>query len=283
MIYLLLAILCSAAFAMSLKWSLDHAVSKEYVLVGTYLSAFMMAGLALLVMQSASTPDTPPLNHLLLVSLSILTGIIHYAAFKLYQSAVEVNGIAITGAFAKMGILIPTVISMFVWNEFPSMVQGFGIAMTLIALFYYYAPQKEDLKTFHISYLLLILMIVNGSTDFMTKIFQKTFPLYATNHFLTLTFLVGLIISLIFAHRSGKAKLKDIATGSLIGIPIVFSFYFLIMALDHMIAAIVFPVFSAGSLVAITLVSIVFFKEMPGKKEWITIVSILAALILINL
>lgn len=282
MLYLFLAILCSAAFAMILKWSALMASSKEYVLFGTYLSATIISALGLLFTKP-STGLTAQGDLKLLLGLSILTGIIHFAAFKLYQLSIYRNGIAITGAFAKMGILIPTLVSMVVWREFPELFQAIGILLTLVALFYYYAPQQDDHKTFRVSYLLLILMIVNGTTDFMTKVFQKSFALIDMNFYLTMTFFTGLFVSLFMAVRKGQFAFKDILIGGLLGFPIVLSFYCLILALNDIIAAIVFPVFSAGSLVAITLTSIIFFKEMPGKKEWITICGILVALVFINL
>lgn len=283
MLYLLLAILCSAAIALILKWGGKVASSQEYVLSGNYFSATLAAGAALLMTQKPSSLIFGSSEFALLAGLAGIMGILLYSAFRLYQKSIHENGVAITGAFAKMGVLVPTVISMFLWREFPSLPQSIGILITLAALVYYYLPRKGEVAKMTFGVLLLILMLANGSADFMTKIFQKQFPVSEKELFLMMAFFVALLISLFFALRDSKFALKDFSIGIALGIPNVFSSYFLILALQQVIATIAFPVFSAGSLVVITLGGLFLFKEKPGKREWTTIAGILTALIFINL
>lgn len=283
MIYLGLAIVCSAAIALILKWGGKIAKSQEYVLTGNYFSATLAAGIALLISQHSTLEPMIPKAFIGLSLLSLLTGILLYSAFRLYQRSLYVNGVAITGAFAKMGVLIPTLVSMLVWREFPSGYQTIGILLTFAALAYYYAPNKTENSTLKMSLLLLILMTANGLADFMTKVFQKYFQVADKEWFLILAFLTAFLISLFYAIKDSTFSLKDFLLGILLGIPNVFSSYFLIMALQTMMATIVFPVFSAGSLVLITLGGLTFFKERLSKRQWMTIGGILGALVFINL
>lgn len=283
MFYLILAICCSAAIALILKWGGKVAKSQEYVLTGNYLSATFAAGIAFFLSPNAKIHAFIPKDILTLCLLSLTMGILLYSAFRLYQQSIHKNGVAITGAFAKMGVLIPTLVSMIVWREFPTGFQTVGILLTLIALGYYYTPRKDETTGLKFSFILLILMIANGLADFMTKIFQKYFEVADKEFFLVFAFFSAFLISLFYAKKDSTFSLRDFSIGILLGIPNVFSSYFLIMALQTMIATLVFPIFSAGSLVLITLGGLVFFKERLGKRERITISGILAALVLINL
>lgn len=283
MLFLALAILCSAAIALIIKWGLTSAKSQDYVLSGNYLSASLLSSLAFFLSDNKTAILDTPTTLLFLIGLSLLTGFLHYSAFQIYQKTIQENGIAIAGAFAKMGILIPTVVSMLLWREFPSVFQGIGITLTFAALIYYYAPQKTENQGLKLSLLLLVLMVVNGSADFMTKIFQKNFDIAYLELYLSLGFLVGFGLSTFFAIKNASFSKKDFSIGLLLGIPIVLSYYFLVLSLDHIMATLAFPIFSAGSLVAITLGGMLFFKEIPVKRQWVTIGGILMALVLINL
>ncbi|MBS3766987.1 MAG: hypothetical protein KGY75_02555, partial [Candidatus Cloacimonetes bacterium] len=59
--------------------------------------------------------------------------------------------------------------------------------------------------------------------------------------------------------------------------------FFLINALDELKTAVVFPIFSAGSIVVISLGGYFFYNESLNKKEKSAIVMTIVALILINL
>ena len=283
MIYLLLSILCSAAIALLLKWGGKKAKSQEFVLSGNYLSASVVAIVAFAASWGKVVRVSSSTEFVKLLCLGIILGVLLFTAFKLYQKSINEKGVAITGAFAKMGVLIPTVASMFIWREYPSSFQSIGIIIVFLVLSYYYLPRKSDAGKIKFGAILLVLMFTSGLADFMTKIFQKNFEVNQKEIFLFFGFFVALIISLFFAIRDSKFGWKDFGIGISIGIPNVLSTYFLIMALQQLIAAVVFPVYSAGTLIFITLGGMLIFKEQPGKREWITIAGIMIAIIFINI
>ncbi len=283
MLSLLFAILASAAIAFLLKLCDRLAANPDDVLLGNYISTVVMAGAALLLSPRESVIFVSAVDFLPLATTGVTMGILHYSAFKLYQLSIGKTGVAISGAFAKLGILIPTLISMALWREFPTPYQTIGIAITLMALFYYYLPQKNSAEPMLFSYVLIFLMLVNGSADFMTKIFQKYFDVSHMALFLLIGFSTALVISVYFAIKRGRFSLRDLFLGVILGIPIIACSSFLILSLQKLVAALVFPIFSAGTLVAITLGGILFFKEYPTHRQWMTIGAILLALILINL
>jgi multidrug transporter EmrE-like cation transporter len=78
-------------------------------------------------------------------------------------------------------------------------------------------------------------------------------------------------------------KRSELLTGFAVGVPNLFSAFFLISALNNLKTAVVFPIFSAGSIVLITAVGYLFFGEKLKTKEWASILMTVVALILINI
>ena len=58
---------------------------------------------------------------------------------------------------------------------------------------------------------------------------------------------------------------------------------FILGALETLSAVIVFPVFSVGGILMVTLAGILAFRERLNKQQWIGVCAILAALILLNI
>lgn len=64
---------------------------------------------------------------------------------------------------------------------------------------------------------------------------------------------------------------------------LLFSSYFLIMALGFMPTSIAFPIYSAGSIIFISFGEMLLYKEKLSKKNKVAILIVILALILINI
>lgn len=276
MLYLVLAILCSSSIALIFKFSETSNMNRFVVTTSNYLIAFITSLVLTLV---EGTPWT-----LFPVWLGSLAGVFFFLSFYLYQRSVRESGASLSGAFGKMGILIPMILSVIIWNEMPGLIQWIGIALALLSILLVNLPSKRERKTFHID--LIFLFIFGGMAEFFNKIFQK----YAAdssdkNLFLFFVFFSAFVISLIFSFIKKNRKQfapKDFFTGLAVGVPNLFSSFFLIMSLDHLKTAVVFPIYSAGSITLITLASTFFFKEKLKTKEILSIIVTIIALILVN-
>jgi len=102
--------------------------------------------------------------------------------------------------------------------------------------------------------------------------------------FLFAVFFVAFLVSVFYTVRAKKkiAK-KDILTGFAVGIPNLFSSYFLILSLDTLKTSVAFPIYSAGSIVLINIGGFLIFKEKIARKNQVAILLTLIALILINM
>ncbi|MCK4980465.1 MAG: EamA family transporter, partial [Candidatus Delongbacteria bacterium] len=151
MIYLFLAILSSASIAMILKFSETKNFNRYAVTSMNYVVAFSIS-LALSPLDSSedlSFSLNSMLNEFSLVlvnkfSLSgsftwailigLIGGVLYFLGFIFIQKSIKVNGVGITGAVSKIGILIPMLLSLFLWKEIPNTIQTLGIVVAISAI-----------------------------------------------------------------------------------------------------------------------------------------------------
>jgi multidrug transporter EmrE-like cation transporter len=99
-----------------------------------------------------------------------------------------------------------------------------------------------------------------------------------------LTFLTAFILAFILSFTNkNKLSKNDIIFGILIGLPNYFSSKLVLMALDTLDAIVVYPVYSVGTLVTITIAGLVLFKEQLSRKKLFAIIMITISLCLLNL
>lgn len=300
MFYLFLATLCSASIALIFKHSEGkgnnrYAVTTTNYLVAFITSAFMIAWKGLLsemrfswkgfdefsAVLSGAEPLFSPLASVYWgMVLGSIAGIFFFLSFIYYQKSVKENGAGISGTFAKLGILIPMIFSVVLWREMPTAMQWGGILLALTSILL--VNVTKDALT--VNKTLLLLFLLGGFAEFSNKIFQK----YAINAykdvFLLFVFFTAFLISWLYTViKKSPVKKQDLLIGFCVGVPNLFSSYFLILSLDTLKTSVVFPVYSAGSIVLIGIGSRLWFKESFSQKEKISIALTLMALILINI
>ncbi len=212
-----------------------------------------------------------------------VSGIFFYLSFIYYQKSVKENGVGISGTIAKLGILIPMILSIIIWKEIPSIVQWLGIVLAMGSILTIDISEKP-IDNFDIKPGLILLFVFGGLAEFSNKIYQK----YALNEFkdvfLFAIFFVAFLVSIYFTLKQNKKiNRRDIFTGFAVGIPNLFSSYFLILALETINTSVAFPIYSAGSIVLINIGGYLIFKEKILRKNKIAILLTVLALVLINI
>lgn len=303
MFYLLLAIICSASIALIFKYTETRQTNRYVITSANYFIAFtttivMMMTKGLLndfsldvdflsafsaVVNSDNVLLSPASSILWALMIGSVAGVFFFLSFLYYQKSVRENGVGLSGTIAKLGILIPMIFSIIIWQELPTMIQWIGIVLALISILIVNLS-PESLERFDLKPTLLLLFVFGGIAEFSNKIYQK----YALNDykdvFLFAVFFIAFIISTTYAYKKqGDLRKRDIITGFLVGIPNLFSSYFLILALDTLKTSVVFPIYSAGSIVLITIGGFVLFNETIKRKNKVAIALTIVALILINL
>lgn len=302
MFFLLLATLCSASIALIFKYTEGSNTNRLVITTANYFIAFTISLVMIMVQDLVGQVDWSESfreeffrmfsqggfifsrysSMIWGMMIGIPAGGFFFASFIFYQKSVRENGAGLSGAFGKIGILIPMTFSIILWREYPTTLQWVGIVLAILSILIVNlsseAKEKLDVK-----YLLILLFIFGGLAEFSNKIYQQ----YALNEykdlFLFFVFFTAFLISGFYTlRRKSVITKRDIFTGFAVGIPNLFSSYFLILALDGLKTSVVFPVYSAGSIVLITLGSFLIFKERIADKNKVAILLTVVALVLIN-
>ena len=304
MFYLFIATLCSATIALIFKYTESSKTTNRYLLTSSnyficFIISLLMAlykGLLTNIVKEQSfftefkyllSQDSYVLSPYSSTIWGIITGIVFGAFFFLgfyyYQKSVRENGVGITGTFGKLGILIPVAFSIIIWKEIPTLIQWIGIILSIIAIIIVNLS-PESLEKFDIKATLILFFLFGGMSDFSNKVYQK----YALNDykdvFLFSVFFVAFLVSMYFTLRNKTTfNIKDMLTGFAVGIPNLFSSYFLILSLDTLKASVAYPLFSAGGILLINVGGYIIFKEKISRKNKFAIGLIVAASVLINI
>ena len=303
MIYLVLAILCSSSIALIFKYSEGNQMNRYTVTSANYFTALTIGLLMIIVkpplkinfdltnfidefinvMSQNNVVFSKEASFVWAMLLGILGGVFFFLSFIYYQKSVKENGASLSGTFGKLGILVPMIFSIIFWKEMPKAIQWVGICIALFSIIFSNISHDEN-KCTSINLTLILLFLFGGMAEFQNKLFQKYALMEYKDLFLFVIFFTAFLFSLYFVIKSDKIIMKrDLLMGMLVGIPNLFSSYFLIMALNSIKASIAFPVYSAGSIIVISIGEVFLYKEKLSKKNQIAIVLVVIALILINL
>jgi drug/metabolite transporter (DMT)-like permease len=289
MFTLFLAILSSATIALLFKISEGGQFNRYRVTSANYFAAFLTSLFFYLTEAHTQPLDQRimTLDWLSVLGIGIPAGICFFLSFVFYQISVKDNGASLSAMFGKLGILLPMFISVILWHEMPTIVQTIGILIAIVAmLLVNYQPKALDYLTERTGKSSLILLFATGGmAEFSNKLFQKFGYPEDKNFFLFVVFFVAFLCSSIFSVFSTQQSLRslkhDILMGFAVGIPNLLSSYFLINALEVVPATIAFPAYSSGSIVLVTIGSVLFFKEKFSRRSFIGLTLTLFALLLI--
>ena len=302
--YLFLAIICSSSIALIFKHSETSGRNRYAVTAANYLITVVLSivltgidGLrdlgdinvhdAIVEIGRTLADNNGPLSVSgsagWAVMIGLGAGLFFFLGFVFYQQSVREFGAGLSGAFAKLGILVPMTLSLLFWREMPTTIQWCGIVLAVASIVIVNFPTDGAWRK-ALRPVLVLLFLSGGVAEFSNKLYQQYGLQDHKTIFLMVTFGVALILSLGAMMRTGKRVTgKDVITGVAVGVPNLFSSYFLIQALEKIPATVAFPIFTAGSILLINVVGWAVFKERLSGLEKIAVGVIVLALILVNL
>ena len=305
MIYLLLALSCSASIALLFArseglnlnrygvTSINYGVAAlagmvtglggdAFALEGWSFTAFVEQFPAvILATRGAFTPAAGAIWALL---IGLVTGWLFVGSFLLYQLNVRENGPSLSGMFGKLGILLPVLLSLLVWRDFPAPLQWVGICLAALALALpSLAARRKRVVHTRRPGMLLLLFIFMGLAEFSNKLFEAYAPAQLAPLFLSTLFLSALIASLIIlGAKGGRIGWRELLFGVAVGVPNLFSSFFLIRALREVSAAVAFPFYSVGSMLLIVLGGGLLFRERLQRNDYIGVMLAALSLLLLS-
>lgn len=280
MLYLLLAIACSAMVSVCMRVSEKYVRNTMAMFTVNYavclaVSWFHMGNHHIFTLENGIEKA---------VVLGIISGFLYLVCFILLQQNIRCNGVVLASASMKLGaVLIPVMAAALFFHERMGWVQLAGVALAAAAILLINI-EKGDVSKGGRKFWLVVLLAVNGLTDTMANIYDKTGAAALKNHYLFYTFLAALFLAFAVALlKQEKAALPDICWGLLIGIPNYYSARFILLALGRVPAVIVYPAYSVGTIITITLIGLIVFHESLSSQKKCAVLLILAALALLNM
>jgi len=278
MFSLFLSIVASAFIAVIMRLSSHRVRSPLGMLFANYLVCTALG--ALYTDFQIFLPQAD--KYFITLVLGLINGGIYLGSFMLYQHSTRTKGIVLSSIFMKLGLLVPMVMSILVFHEMPSTVQllGFGLAVAAILLINYQKGSQRGSLGFG----LLLLLLLGGCGDAMSKVFQVLGSEALSNQFLLFTYGTAfLLCTTVMLLRHEKPGKREFLYGALIGFPNFFSTKFMLNALIDVPAVVAYPTFSVSTMLLVTLAGTVFFREKLSKNQWIALAIILVALALLNM
>lgn len=280
--YLLLSSVCSLTIAHLLKLTEVKNLRMLNTLTINYLVAFLFAfGVG---MSESSGADISS-QSVYLFLFCIVVGAFFIGNFVVYGKSVHTNGVGITIAAMRLSLLVPVLISVFLYAEHLSAIKMAGVAFVFGALVLL-IPKKNGAKIGKIdaSWLLVIIFLLSGFADASLKIYQEDFSTNLNESmFMGIVFLGAFVIGLILCLiRSGPIiRKKEAVLGAIIGIPNLYSSIFLIYALDGISGAVAFPVVNTINVLGGTFLGLLIWSDKVSTKQWAGIATAIIAIILL--
>ncbi len=276
MLYLILAIISSSLVSLVMRLSERWRKNGLTMLAANYVmctaAAAFLAGGVIPTGEGAG----------LTMGLGSFCGILYLLGFVTLQWNVQRNGVVLSATFQKLGVLVPTLAAITIFGETPRWTQLLGIAVAVGAILF--MQGKNGSKAGNRSLPgLLALLLCGGCSDVMSKVFDTWGNADHASIFLVFVFAVALLLCILLCVvKKQSVTLPDILCGFCLGIPNYMSARFLLWSLKDVPAVVVYPTFSVGTIVLVTVVGVLFFREKVEKRKLIALGMILGALVLLN-
>lgn len=278
MFYLLLAVLSSAGVALVMRLSLPFVKNNITMLSAGYFSCMCLS----LLHASSVSFSIGADGAVSTIVLGIAGGALLLAGFIFLQLNVKINGVVLSGVFAKLGVLVPAAVSVIIFRERPELLQSLGFLLAVAAIILInFDNDGGKVKSLTA---LILLLLSNGLADAMAKFFDELGNHSMEEFYLSFTFIVAFALSVILVFiKKQKASAADLGYGLLLGIPNYYSVRFLTKAVMEIPAFITYPTYSVATIILISTIGVLFFKEKLSRKQIAAFILILFALILLNL
>lgn len=259
MIPLILTILCSTSIALILKINSANKGDTLILLTGNYFSATII-GLFLFLGDKGTTSSIE------LVPLGLFLSVLFVGSIFAFSKSVTLSGAALSTVSSRLSVFVPIVLSIIIFLEIPNTFQIAGLLFTLftIVLFYFSLDDKKQVRENKKRFFFLIsVMLGIGMADFFMKVFQENWSNSDKPWFLFWIFFFSFISTLFISFKKKKRfNRRSLILGLIMGIPNIFSSYFLIESLKTFSAIIVYPVVNI-SIILITAIIVKIVWDEP--------------------
>lgn len=278
MLFLILALVFSAVLALVLKYL--NTSSPYGVYLVNYITCALLA-FATLQPKTLYNGDATP------CWLGAITGLVYLASLAANGYSIHKNGAILSSVFTRLGVLVPIGLSVTLFGERPTLLQGLGVALAVVAAVGMNGlPGKTAAHAQSKVYLLplVLTLLLNGTADAMSKVFNQLGRRQDDGLFMFYIFLFAGLATLVLLLRERQTiTRRDVFFGILAGVPNFLSSRLLLAALGELPAFLVYPSYSVGVILVISVASFFLFRERLNRRQLGAAGMILGALVLLNL
>ncbi len=224
-----------------------------------------------------------------------LMGVLFICIFNIIGITAQNISVAVASVSNKLSLIIPVVLSVYLYGEKVVGYKLIGVLIALIAVFFtcYSSSKKEQSNKDSVSkltYILpLILFVGSGLLDALINHVQKNYVndgnsnAFLISGFASAGCIGAIVLGIQFIRGKQIFKFKNLVAGILIGIPNYFSIWCLVRYLKNSPwpSSASIPVNNMGIVLFSTIVAGLVFKEKLSKLNWIGILLSVIAIYLI--
>ncbi len=290
MFYLLGSIILTSYLTLSFKVCERYGVSIFQAIVFNYITCVITGSIV-----NGSFPINQESVQTAWFKWACLMGILFISIFNVIGLTAQKMSVAVASVANKLSLIIPVVLSVYLYHE---TVQGWklvGVILALIAVVLTCYPNKKNASDQHLyhnkwEYLLpLILFLGSGLLDALINHVQQTYVneensnAYLISGFFSAS-VIGLSVLIIqYLNKKQRFQFKHLLAGILIGIPNYFSIWCLVKFLKNSPweSSASIPVNNMGIVLFSSVVAWILFKEKLSRLNWMGVALSLLAIFLI--
>lgn len=215
----------------------------------------------------------------------LIVGVVFIANFIAYSKSVHANGVGVTITAMRLSLLVPVLLSVFLYNEYLTLLKTIGVVLVFASLFLL-KPKKTENKigTVNAGWMLLVIFVLSGFADASLKVYEEEFSMELNELiFMGMVFLgafsIGLISSLI--KKGPLFTRQEIKLGTMIGLPNLYSSIFLIYALGDISGSIAYPMVNMLSVAGGTALGLWRWNDSVSNQQWIGLIVALIAIVIL--
>lgn len=289
MIFLLSAIAANTVMTFVMRYSETHSGNRYAVTMFNYLTGIIISFLTL----GNKTLYFPTPEGRFALGLALVNAVLFVGCLLCIQYNINKNGAPLATTFNRLGILIPTIASVFLFHEIPKTVQTVGLAFAVFAIIYINGGKKTKEESVEggaaagktsSAAALILLFVLGGCVDLTSKVYGVFGDSSLQEHFVFYTFVYSFAMSVgLLLWKNRRISLKDVLAGVLVGIPNQLTALCLLKAVALLPAFLVYPVYSAAVILVVNVINLAVFREKLSRREYQATGIIALALVLINL
>lgn len=277
-------IFLSAACSLLIAHFLKVAEVKRLRTLNTLTVNYLAAGSIAAVLGSIKS-NALIIPDMLILLFCLVTGLFFISNFVAYSKSVHANGVGVTITAMRLSLLVPVLISIYLYNEYLGSAEIAGVVLVFGALVLL-IPKSNGVRVGRINagWLLLIVFLISGFADASLKIYKEEFSMQLNESlFMSLVFFGAFLIGIIacIVRKGPLATKEEVKLGTIIGIPNLYSSIFLIYALNDISGSIAYPLVNTLNVMGGTALGIIRWKDKVTNLQWIGLGMALIAMIIL--